>query len=153
MKEIKLQDNTYLFVFVEIPDDSQRKKLGTFCNDNDLKWQISYLGLHGEETKKPFLNFNANGGVVCNVELSNNKDDKFEIITTTKDITEEQAESIVYHHVVSGTKYYSNYLPYPSQDFRDVIDNSFKTAKESLQSLIQANRLDITKNYIILRKS
>ncbi len=78
---------------------------------------------------------------------------KPEIISTTKDITEKQVESIVYHHVVSGTKYYSNYLSYPSQDFRDVIDNSFKTAKESLQSLIQANGLDITKNYIILRKS
>jgi hypothetical protein len=79
-------------------------------------------------------------------------DYSIQLISTTKDITKEQAESIVFHHVVNDTKYYSNYLPYESQDFRDVIDNSFKTAKESLQSLIRANGLDINKNYLILKK-
>lgn len=75
-----------------------------------------------------------------------------EIISTTKDITEEQCADIVYHHIVRETKYYSNYLPFYGRDFRDVIDNSFKTAKESFQSLLQANNLNITKNYLIVKK-
>lgn len=68
---------------------------------------------------------------------------KWTRISTTKDITEEQAESIVekpeYGWYLTYTK--GNMDSYHSQ-----------TAKESLQSLIQANKLDINKNYLILKK-
>ncbi len=77
-------------------------------------------------------------------------DHPIQLISTTKNITEEQAQNIVYHHVVNNTKYYSNYLPFNGQDFRDIIDNSFKTAKESLKSLLQANKLSPENNYLIL---
>ena len=67
------------------------------------------------------------------------------IISTIKDITEEQAKSIVeFVSAVNGVGY---------RDYEIItIVNHKETAKESLQSLIQANGLDITKNYLILKK-
>jgi hypothetical protein len=69
----------------------------------------------------------------------------FEIISTTKDITEEQAESIVDKENSLGEEYYKDY------NFTQKSGTYF-TAKESLQSLIQANGLDVNKNYLILKK-
>ena len=134
MKEIKLQDKTYLFVEQDL--DSHSHSLRKMKTHAVIKYKR-------ESTGDSDWSDNIGG---LNVTLLD-----YEVISTTKDITEEQAESIVFHHVVSHTKYYSNYLPYKSQDFRDVIDNSFKTAKESLKSLIQANGLDINKNYLIFK--
>jgi hypothetical protein len=81
-----------------------------------MKWQISYLGLHGEESIKPFLNFNANGKVVYNLQLSENKD-RFEIISTTKDVIEEKVDLCDFKDEVlkslmqsNGLDVYRNYL-------------------------------------------
>ena len=69
-----------------------------------------------------------------------------EIISTTKDITEEQAKSLIPVYSELHKDLYANYL----NNF--YIESQFKTAKESLQSLIQANGLDVNKNFLILRK-
>jgi len=138
MKEINLPSGNYLFV--EVPNDATNFKI---VFEDSIKYYSENNSLA-----------DGNDGIACYVRYRFFDESKNEdiIISTTKDITEEQAESIVFHHVVSGTKYYSNYMPYKSQDFRDVIDNSFSTAKESLQSLIRANKLDVNKNYLILKK-
>lgn len=126
MKKINLPSGNYLFV--EVPDDAYEFRFS-------VKKEGHLIYRQGK-TKADFIQLDKN----------------YQIISTTKDITEEQAGSIVYHHVVNEAKYYSNYLPFNGQDFRDIIDNSFKTAKESLQSLIQANGMDVNKNYLILLK-
>lgn len=132
--EINLPSGNYLFI--QCPSDIK-------------KYWIHFDGISGQ-TK--VANDSKNGWTVWQYVLEDKLAiEKYEIISTTKHITEEQAGSVVFHHVVSGTKYYSNYLPFKGQDFRDVIDNSFKTAKESLQSLLKANGLN-EPNYLILKK-
>lgn len=69
-----------------------------------------------------------------------------DLISTTKDITEEQTGSIVDKVLGFGTR--PQYKDYK-------LDASFSiyfTAKESLQSLLQANGLDTNKNYLILKR-
>jgi hypothetical protein len=67
------------------------------------------------------------------------------IISTTKDITEEKAKSIV----ENKSHRHSDY-----GDFKNYIDNGWtiNTAKESLQSLMEANELNLENNYLILQK-
>jgi hypothetical protein len=130
MKEIKLQDKTYLFV--EVPDDA--------CNfhfDNILN-EIDYSVWEDRKHYKDFITI----GQKC------------QIISTTKDITESQAKSIVeYQYIknqpfIAGREYwYKNY-----KNLRTGWDFTFFTAKESLQSLIQSLGLNTTKNYLILQK-
>jgi hypothetical protein len=84
------------------------------------------------------------------------------LIATTKDITEEQAGSIVFKYTDYETEHeqllhemYEDYLEkgnYWVQDSSGIKLWAFKTTKESLQSLIQSLGLDITKNYLILLK-
>jgi hypothetical protein len=115
MKEIKLHNNTYLFV--EVPFDAT-----DFYYDS---WFTRYVN-------------HSKGSIKFDVNT--------EIISTTKDITEEQAESIVEKILGFGTK--NQYKDYKL----DVNFSIYFTPKESLQSLIQANGLDINKNYLILKK-
>lgn len=74
----------------------------------------------------------------------------YEIISTTKDITEEQAGNIV------GRKFAGRYYEFLKQGMSRVSSMKhsypFDTTKESLESLIKANGLDVTKNYLILKK-
>jgi len=117
MKEITVNNITYLFV--EAPEDA-------------IKYKISGTN---------YLCFKIKNRWIPEVPRLQ---DKFQIISTTKDITEEQAESIVeWFYDFDGIK---GWYDYPDKKL------VWNTAKESLQSLIQANELDITKNYIILRK-
>jgi hypothetical protein len=143
MKEINLPSGNYLFV--EVPDDAY-----DFSN-NLHSAQIDFL----QDTPYKDSSIVIKDAVI----LRDYYHDKFEIISTTKDITEEQAESIVDKIVGPSNKsvidnYYKSYdviKEYkPYRTFYKENDY-FKTAKESLQSLIQANGLDINKNYLILR--
>jgi len=122
MKEIKLQDNTYLFV--EVPDDSERfyKKQIPFVSSG-----IGYYDSKGYQKYIPLTTIN-----------------NWNIISTTKDITEEQAGSIVEYHATNQGQGYYDYILNNK--------NAFGKAKESLQSLIQANGLDVNKNFLILKK-
>ena len=82
----------------------------------------------------------------CDLELR-------EIIT--KDITEEQAESIVESHTYSSklTTYRDYMFLQGTPDYENELLFDYMTAKESLKSLIKANELDIEKNYLILLKN
>lgn len=133
MKEIIVKDKTYLFV--EIPDDATDFKLRI---DNNifyrLKFEDKFLSTYnGSTTTSDFLN----------------RYDTVEIISTTKDISEEQAKTIVEKH---PNLFYRDY------NFKTYLDENWtknwvsNTAKESLQSLLQANGLDVNKNYLILEK-
>lgn len=106
------------FIFIEVPNNTTFKEF-TF-------------GLHSHR-----LEFYNEDNYVSSRDIS-----RFQIISTTKDITEEQTESIVEWNNVE-----QYYFLYPSTSWQGDI-----TAKESLQSLIQVNGLDITKNYLILKK-
>lgn len=76
----------------------------------------------------------------------------FKVISTTQSITEELVKDIVFYHVVSDSKYYTNYSFKGGRDFRDVIDASFKTALESFSSLMNYLNLDNSKNYLLIQK-
>lgn len=90
-----------------------------------------------------------------NVILSENKSDVFKILgEVTKEGVQFDGEPYIGIHIVNKTKYYYNYLPFEGMDFRDIIDNSFKTSQESFQSLLQANNIEIPegKKLLILLK-
>lgn len=130
MKEINLPSGNYLFV--EVPDDAY-----DFSN-NLHSAQIDFL----QDTPYKDSSIVIKDAVI----LRDYYNDKFEVISTTKDITEEQAGSIVDKVLGFGTR--PQYKDYK-------LDASFSiyfTAKESLQSLIQANGLSLEKNYLILKK-
>lgn len=75
----------------------------------------------------------------------------WEVITTTTNITEEQAENIVEKKASEGSDIFGIGYHY-FVDYVDKNNTLYEEAKESLQSLIQANNLDITKNYVIIKK-
>jgi hypothetical protein len=129
MKEINLQDKTYLFVEQDL--DSHSHSLRKMKTHVVIKYKR-------ESTGDSDWSDNIGG---LNVTLLD-----YEVISTTKDITEEQAESIIEKVLGFGTK--TQYKDYKL----DANFSIYFTAKESLQSLIQANGLDINKNYLILKK-
>ena len=145
MIKIKLKNNTYLFI--EFDQDSHSHSLTKFKTHTVINYKRTLTG---------DSNWSENIGGV-NVKLLN-----YEIISTTKDITEEQAESIVEKYTNYETEteqlldgMYEDYLEkgnYWVQDSSGTKLWAFKTAKESLQSLIQSLGLDVNKNYLILQK-
>ena len=137
MKEIKLPSGNYLFV--EVPNNAKDfeilnkgfnrgSALLNICWNNEEKC-VPYI-----DKKHPFKLYN---------------EEIFQIISTTNDITEEQCSSIVLcvdieSHKLFGDGKFKNYnsqFPY-----------YYNTSEESLQSLIQANNLDIENNYLILKE-
>lgn len=129
MKEIIVNNTTYLFV--KVPDDAYDLGMETDC---EVSYKISSAEYKRINTSSLDFIFNVNG-----------------IIGFTKDITEEQAGGIVEEAIedeYQGYRHYHNKLYQTEDDWC----SHYLEAKESLQSLIQANGLDITKNYLILRK-
>jgi hypothetical protein len=129
MKEITTNKGTFLFV--EVPDDA--------CDFNVIM-EI----LHIKIQKKGYSETKY-------IELSDKRILDFcKIISTTKDITEEQAENIVDFSDYPNRRVYQDYET-KNEDWLD-LGYFVETTKESLQSLIQTNSLDINKNYLILLK-
>ena len=132
MKEIQLNGSIYLLI--EVPDDSYEFKF-VIVEDNADELPYSILRAYHKKG-------------LSTTEIQEAEDVKdivsYEIISTTKDITEEQAKSLVESQI----------FPFRGTYYKDYTDPfmSLETAKESLQSLIQANGLDLTKNYLILKK-
>lgn len=79
--------------------------------------------------------------------------DKHKIIGTTSTLTDEQVEPFV-DDVKFGEdnewRYFKNYTA-KCRDFRDIVESSFKLPLESWNSLLEANNIDITKEYVILK--
>jgi hypothetical protein len=123
MKEIQVKDKTYFFVEIPIEDR---------YTDYDIDKAI-YTNLYDLKRGK-------------STTILSNKEIDFQIISTTKDITEEQAESIVER--LDNENSFKDY----ELEFTKDCEYILATAKESLQSLIQANGLDVNKNYLILQK-
>ena len=138
MKEINLPSGNY--IFVKVPDDAT--DLGMETNN-----EVSYRLKTGEYKRinTGAFTFNVNG-----------------VISTTNDITEEQCESIVEKYTNYETEreqlldgMYEDYLQkgnYWVHDSSGIKLWAFKTAKESLQSLIQSVGLDLKLNYLIIKK-
>lgn len=105
------------YLFVEVSDDA--------------------TGFHYDSYFTRYIN-HSKGGIKLDVNT--------EIISTTKDITEEQAggivEEVVAKEKVIGIQCFENY---------DIEELYCLSAKESLQSLIQVNGLDVNKTYLILK--
>jgi hypothetical protein len=135
MKEINLQDKTYLFVEQDL--DSHSHSLRKMKTHAVIKYKR-------ESTGDSDWSDNIGG---LNVTLLD-----YEVISTTKDITEEQCiehftgNSFLYSTDISGA--WEGQLYSCDEDDETLA----LTAKESLQSLIQANGLGINKNYLILKK-
>lgn len=138
MKQITTAKGTYLFV--EVPNnayDFSLTKYKTHC-------VINYFDKLKDGTK---YSCSDNIGGLNKTLLD------YQIISTTNQITEEQAEIICPSIQGYG---YRNFTQSDynggSSPFDVWIPYSCKTVKESLQSLIKANGLDEAKNYIILKK-
>ena len=137
MKAIKIKDKDYLFI--EVPFDAYNFHFKEMENGHKL---IDYL----RESKE-------NGYSLYNLLFKHNH--TFQITSTTKDISEEQAGSIVESHIYSIklTTYRDYMFLHNSSDYENEFLFDYMTAKESLKSLIQANGLDVEKNYLILLKN
>ncbi len=122
MKRINLSSGNYLFI--EVPDDVINFSYGV-----DSNWIYYY--------KKDYHNSFDHRHIEINY--------KTKLISTTKDITEEQAFDLV-DKFQEHSQLITHYWNYVEKDWM------LNTAKESLQSLIQVNGLDINKNYLILKK-
>ena len=127
IKEVNLPSGNYLFV--EVPDDSYDFEI--IDNDGLIYWVKDCV----EST---------------NLRTVSLEKADYKIISTTNDITEEQCESIV------GKKFGDGYYQFIKEGMMRVASMRhsfpFDTAKESLQSLIQANNLNIENNYLIIQK-
>ena len=139
MKEIQVKNKTYLFV--EITNDAHDLGMETEC---EVSYRISSGEYKRINTSSLNFSFNVNG-----------------ILGFIKDITEKQAESIVEKFEqkigwrLDGDKSKLNSIVlFQNYNYEKPVPVTFllSTAKESLQSLIQANGLDVNKNYLILQK-
>lgn len=128
LKEIELASKKY--IFVEIPDNAH-----SFWEK--LSYEGGYWLAMFEPRIEPYM-------ALQSVRITGKSSDRFKIISTTKDLTEEIADSIVVK--VMNNQHYQNY------NHKSIIDRWVKTAKESLQSLIQSLGLNINNNYLILQK-
>jgi len=149
MKEIKINNNTYFFV--EVPDDAKDfELLNKGLNRGSALLNICW---NNEEKCVPYMEENN--------PFKLYEETDFKIISTTKDITEEQAESIVEKfeqkigwRLDGDTSKLNSIVLFQNYKYEKPVPVTFllSTAKESLQSLIQANMLDVNKNYLILKK-
>ena len=132
MKKIKTNKGTFIFVELHIPTDTT----DFWINNVGC---IRYSHNQGRESS-----------VIEPIEIGEYLDkEKYKIISTTKDITEEIAKSLVEHILYSKgfskTEHDIKYKNYHG-------GHSYTYAYESLQSLIKANGLNIENNYLILKK-
>lgn len=125
MKEIIVNSDTYLFI--EVPDNALHNRWFVVWDEKNNTFNIEF------QTKNDSIYFPLNTENDCY------------IISTTKDTTEKQAESIVETENSLGEQYYKDYN-------KTQKSGTYFTAKESLQSLIQYSGLDINKNYLIIIK-
>ena len=129
LNEIKTEKGTFLFV--EVADDATAFKIETL-----VEKYLHFL--------EPSINFMAHIGTsVC---LHSEED--FQIISTTKDITEEQMESIV--GKVFCKCRYGSFMTF-SHPCKKECQYPI-SAIESFQALLCANKLELNKNYLILKK-
>ena len=145
MKEINLPSGNYLFISI-----FKGATNFSIIKDNHFGNRIYYDNNKDDES----FEFNCKY-----VEIPNNQ---YKIISTTNDITEEQCESIVEKYTNYETEreqlldgMYEDYLQkgnYWVHDSSGIKLWAFKTAKESLQSLIQSVGLDLKLNYLIIKK-
>jgi hypothetical protein len=133
MKEINLPSGNYLFI--EIPNDVLQDRWFVVWDEENNTFNVEF-----QTNDKPIY-----------TSLNTEKD--CYIISTTKDITEEQAGSIVEFDEINGEHPdFVNGVAWLNYKRNRYEYNRVFTVKESLQSLIQANGLDINKNYLILKK-
>jgi hypothetical protein len=137
MKEIQVQDKTYFFV--EIPKSNKDFTDFYISEAGNLFGVSSY----GEKQQ-------------CDLYLNLIN---YNVISTTKDITEEQRLSIIEEHPHSAEYWKFAMMPlYLIYGKKQLIgkytrfNNGTENDEKSLQSLIQANGLDVSKNYLLLQK-
>jgi hypothetical protein len=138
-KEINLPSGNYLFV--EVPDNFIPNRYGALDPRNNCIWgkkeRITYVvPIDEKDFSIPYDDMGT----------------KPEIISTTKEITEEQAESIVEKKRIKESWNDTMTDVYINYESKELIGKYVKMAKESLQSLLQANSLDVNKNYLILKR-
>lgn len=137
MKEINLPSGDYIFVeilndatdfYIDIHDNKKSKDTVLWYSMPDLQ-QDEYIDLAI--------------GKVLNLK----------IISTTNDITEEECKNLIEYRV--DKERFKDYEYYNKDKYSIGILSQWdiKTAKESLQSLIQTNNLNIEHNYLILLKT
>lgn len=96
-------------LFISAPNKQQREKIGTFCTDKDVKCKVVRLGLYGADSAKPFLNFNAKGCVIYNVEIPEGYTLLGPISTITEDVAKGLVDECTTNHYPSTSKWYQSY--------------------------------------------
>ena len=142
-KEIKIKDKTYFFI--EVPFDAYDFSIHISVNKHTTNDRLEFkIPAPPHQTMW--------GWYDKTIKL---KAGKHQIISTTKDITESEAKNIIESKIYSkGLITYKDYLfllDLPNPEGLELFDYMY--ARESLNSLIQANGLDIEKNYLILLKN
>jgi hypothetical protein len=146
--KINITSGNYLFI--EVPDDSYDCSFIIVNEPDDIPHSIASA-------------FHGNGLTITEIQESENLDDiiSYDTISTTKNITEEQAGSIVEKfkqkigwRLDGDNSKLNSIVLFQNYKYEKPVPVTFllSTAKESLQSLIQANGLDVSKNYLILLK-
>lgn len=125
MKTIKTTKGNYLFV--EVPDDGY-----------DYRYKIM-----PDNTKQLVSTVKDEYGNVGTCYIIENPIG--EIISTTKDITEEECKNLI-----EMASYYNSYWNYITNDNHK--SNQLGTAKESLYSLMGYHNLNTEKNFLIIKK-
>lgn len=114
------------FIAIPIPDKNRREKIGVFCQDEDVKYQLTKL------INKPYINFHYQRGVIFNVALPC----ECEIINTILNLKEDQLKTIVDENEWY-TQMYKNY-EYPKAENKSAQMN---WPFQSMWSLMQANKI------------
>jgi predicted nucleic-acid-binding Zn-ribbon protein len=138
MKEITIQNNTYLFILCKNED---------IASDFDID-KAGYTNLYNLKLGQ-------------SADILSNKEENFEIVSTTKSITEKEAETIVDKfeqkigwRLDGDISKLNSIVLFQNYNYKKPVPVTFLlgTAKESLNSLIQSIELDESKNYLILQK-
>jgi hypothetical protein len=114
------------FIAIPIPDKDRREKVGVFCQDEDVKYQLTKL------IYEPYLNFHYHRGVIFNVPLPC----ECELLGTIRTLTEEQRKTIV-DDSEWYTDMYKNY-EHPKAENKSA---QMTWPFQSMWSLMQANKI------------
>lgn len=138
-----------IFLFVEVPDDVTWWEI---LDNNLFKWLLDIDCNQFLQYGKKKENIHS---IYYNVDNFYLPSGKWISIGLLKNITEEQAESVI--EFKTETIYVEDFESHITSGYRNYNISytgifNFRKAKESLQSLIIVNKLDLDKNYLILKK-
>lgn len=142
IKPIELLIKNKKYFLVEIPNKKYREHLGIFCKDDEVNYGLTELGLYGEESRKPFINFN-NGKIIFNIELPMGR---YVILDRLRDLSEKEAIKLVHKEKIKDITFYKDYdisekLLESKPKLVQLLARLLPTARESFFSLLKSKKI------------